>query len=260
VVDADIKGFFDNLDHEWLMRMLEQGVKDQRFLSLIRKWLKAGILEEDRRVVYPITGTHQGGVVSAVVANIYPHYALDLWLERVVKPQCQGDVMLMRFADDSVCCFQLWQYCQRFYKVLGLRLEKFKLELSAAKTRVIKFIRFETKDNESFDFLGFEYRWATSRAGGTLITMRTAKKKFYAVMTAFLTWIKEDQSKMDTSAILNKLRQKLQSIQRHAELLHDSEATNHRVLELNNALYEVSNTEESGAIKPHAEIREGAAR
>ena len=210
VVDADIKGFFDNLDHEWLMRMLEQRIDDQRFLHLIRKWLKAGILEEDGQIIYPITGTPQGGVISAVLANIYLHYALDLWLERVVKPQCEGDVMLMRYADDFVCCFQLRRDCQRFYKALGLRLGKFKLELSAAKTRVIKFTRFDTKDNESFDFLGFEYRWATSRAGKPLMTMRTAKKKFKMALTAILSWIKEERCKMGTFDILGKLRQKLQ--------------------------------------------------
>lgn len=210
VVDADIKGFFDNLDHEWLMRMLEQRINDQRFLGLIRKWLKAGILEEDGQIIYPITGTPQGGVISAVLANIYLHYALDLWLERVVKPQCEGDVMLMRYADDFVCCFQLRRDCQRFYKMLGLRLGKFKLELSVAKTRVIKFTRFETKDNESFDFLGFEYRWATSQAGKPLMTMRTAKKKFKIALTAILSWIKKERCKMGTSDILSKLRQKLQ--------------------------------------------------
>jgi len=210
VVDADIKGFFDNLDHEWLMRMLEQRINDRRFLHLIRKWLKAGILEEDGQIIYPVTGTPQGGVISAVLANIYLHYALDLWLEKVIKPQCEGDVMLMRYADDFVCCFQLRRDCQRFYKMLSLRLGKFKLELSAAKTRVIKFTRFDTKNNESFDFLGFEYRWATSQAGKPLMTMRTAKKKYRMALTAIQSWIKEERCRKGASAILNTLRQKLQ--------------------------------------------------
>ena len=210
VVDADIKGFFDNLDHAWLMKMLEQRINDRRFLHLIRKWLKAGILEEDGKVIYPITGTPQGGVISAVLANIYLHYALDLWLEKVIKPQSEGDVMLMRYADDFVCCFQLRRDCQRFYKMLGSRLGKFKLELSAAKTRLLKFTRFETEDSESFDFLGFEYRWATSRTGKPLMTMRTAKKKFKMALMAIQTWIKEERCRKGTLAILNTLRQKLQ--------------------------------------------------
>ena len=210
VVDADIKGFFDHIDHEWLLKMLEQRINDRAFLGLIRKWLKAGILEEDGRVIYPVTGTPQGGVVSAVLANIYLHYALDLWFEKVVKPRCNGDVMLMRFADDFVCCFQYRDDERRFFKVLGKRLGKFELELSAEKTQVIKFTRFETEDNNSFTFLGFEFRWGLSRAGKPLVTMRTSKQKFKAALAAILSWIKKDRSRLGTGALLTKLKQKLQ--------------------------------------------------
>ena len=210
VVDADIKGFFDHIDHEWLMRMLEQRINDRAFLGLIRKWLKAGILEEDGRVIYPVTGTPQGGVVSAVLANIYLHYALDLWFEKIVKPRYHGDVMLMRFADDFVCCFQYREDERRFSKVLGKRLGKFGLELSAKKTQVIKFTRFETDNNNSFTFLGFEFRWGLSRAGKPLVTMRTSKQKFRAALAAILSWIKKDRSRLGTGALLTKLKQKLQ--------------------------------------------------
>lgn len=209
IVDADIKGFFDNLNHDWLMKMLEQRINDRRFLGLIRKWLKAGILEEDGRIIYPVTGTPQGGIVSAVLANIYLHYALDRWVEKVIKPRSKGDVMLMRFADDFVCCFQYRHEVQQFYEDLGRRLGKFNLELSAEKTRVLKFTRFETKDNESFSFLGFDFRWGLSRAGKPLVTMRTSKKKFQAALGAILTWIKGDHCKLGTSAIFTKLGQKL---------------------------------------------------
>ena len=209
IVDADIKGFFDNLDHDWLMRMLEQRIDDRRFLGLIRKWLKAGILEEDGKIIYPVTGTPQGGIVSAVLANIYLHYALDRWFEKVVKPRSKGDVMLMRFADDFVCCFQYQPEVERFYEELGPRLGKFKLELAEAKTRVLKFTRFETKVNESFSFLGFDFRWGLSKAGKPLVTMRTAKKKFQAALTAILNWIKGDRCKLSTTAIFTKLGQKL---------------------------------------------------
>ena len=210
VVDADIKGFFDHIDHEWLMRMLEQRIDDRRFLDLIRKWLKAGILEEDGRVIYPVTGTPQGGIVSAVLANICLHFALDLWFEKVVKPRCRGDVMLMRFADDFVCCFQYHDDVQRFYNVLGKRLGKFKLELSTEKTQVIKFTRFETENGKFFTFLGFEFCWGRSRSGKPLVMMRTSKKKFRAALAAILSWIKGERCKLGTAAILIKLRQKLQ--------------------------------------------------
>ena len=210
VVDADIKGFFDHIDHEWLLKMLAHRINDRAFLGLIGKWLKAGILEEDGRVVYPVTGTPQGGVVSAVLANIYLHYALDLWFEKVVKPRCKGDVMLIRFADDFVCCFQYSEDERRFSKVLGKRLGKFGLELSVEKTKVIRFTRFETENNNSFTFLGFEYRWGLSRTGKPLVTMHTSKQKFRAALAAILSWIKKERSRFGTSALLIKLGQKLQ--------------------------------------------------
>lgn len=210
VVDADIKGFFDNLDHDWLMRMLEQRIDDQKFLGLIKKWLEAGILEEDGKIVYPSTGTPQGGIVSAVLANIYLHYTLDLWFEKIVKPRCRGDVMLIRFADDYVCCFQYHNDMQRFYKVLGNRMGKFNLELSKEKTNAIKFNRFEPDRSSSFTFLGFNYHWGTSRTGKPLVKMHTSKKKYRAAISAIHTWIKKVRCKLGTAGILLKLKQKLQ--------------------------------------------------
>jgi RNA-directed DNA polymerase len=210
IVDADIRGFFDNMDHEWLMKMLEERIKDRRLLGLIRKWLKAGILEEDGQVIYPVTGTPQGGVVSAVLANIYLHYALDLWFEKAVKPHCRGEVMMMRYADDFVCCFQYHEDAQVFYKELGKRLGKFKLELSKEKTQMINFTRFERRNSKTFVFLGFEYRWGESRTNKPLIKMQTSKKKFQAALSSISTWIKKERSKLGTRGIFIKLRQKLQ--------------------------------------------------
>jgi len=210
IVDADIKGFFDSIDHEWMMRMLEQRIDDKRFLGLIRKWLKAGILEEDGQVNYPVTGTPQGGIVSAVLANIYLHYALDLWFERVVKPRCRGDVLLTRFADDFVCAFQYRDDMERFYDVLGKRLGKFKLELSVEKTRAICFTRFETRKSETFTFLGFEYRWGLSRTGKPLVKMRTSKKKYRQSLSNISKWIRAERNQLGTPAIMQKLREKLQ--------------------------------------------------
>jgi len=123
VVDADIKGFFDNISHDWMIRMLAERINDRAFLGLIRKWLKAGILEEDGQVVNPTTGTPQGGIVSAILANIHLHYALDLWFEKVVKPHCRGDAVMMRYADDFVCCFQLAEDAHRFHAALVPRRE-----------------------------------------------------------------------------------------------------------------------------------------
>jgi RNA-directed DNA polymerase len=117
VVEADIKGFFDNIDHDWMMRMLAERIDDQPFLHLIRKCLKAGILETDGQVLHPVTGKPQGGVVSPILANLYLHYALDLWFERRFKPSCQGSAMFIRFADDFACAFERQKDAERFKPV-----------------------------------------------------------------------------------------------------------------------------------------------
>ena len=121
VVEADIKGFFNNIDHCWLLRMLEQRIDDIHLLRLIKKWLKAGVLEEDGKVIHPITGTPQGGVISPVLANIYLHFVLDLWFENHVEKHCSGKIFFVRYADDFVCLFKNEKDAENFYKVLPER-------------------------------------------------------------------------------------------------------------------------------------------
>ena len=106
LVEADIKGFFDHMGHDWIIKMLELRIDDRAFLNLIRKWLKAGILETDGRVIHPATGTPQGGIVSPVLANIYLHYALDLWFEKTVNTRSRGEARMCRYADDWVTAFR----------------------------------------------------------------------------------------------------------------------------------------------------------
>lgn len=209
ILDADISGFFDNIDHDWMIRMLEQRISDRRFLRLIRKWLKAGILEEDGKVLYPITGTPQGGVISAVLANIYLHFALDLWFDRVVKRHCRGDVMMTRFADDFVCCFQYADDAHRFHAALGPRLGKFGLTLSTEKTKLIRFTRFETEGGATFDFLGFTYRWDRSRTGKPLVRMATSGKKFKASLQAMTIWLKKERCHLRTRELFATLIRKV---------------------------------------------------
>jgi hypothetical protein len=114
--------------------MLAERVDDKSFLWLIEKWLKAGVLETDGKVLHPVTGTPQGGIVSPILANIYLHFALDLWFQKVVIPRCSGEACLIRYADDFVCAFEKEEDAKRFYEALGERLRKFNLELSAEKT------------------------------------------------------------------------------------------------------------------------------
>ena len=124
-MEADIKGFFDHLDHEWLLRMLDLRIGDGAVKRLIRKWLKAGILKEDGSVERPEEGTPQGGVISPILANVYLHYALDLWFEKAICKQCQGEAYLIRYADDFVALFRYKRDAEKFYQTLGVRLGKF---------------------------------------------------------------------------------------------------------------------------------------
>ena len=188
VVEADIKSFFDQIEHEWLLRMLEERIDDRPFLGLIGKWLKAGVLEEDGEVLKPKAGTPQGGSVSPVLANIYLHYVLDLWFEKVVKRHCQGEVLMIRYADDYVCLFQYKREVERFFRVLPKRLSKFGLELAPDKTRIIKFNRFRNENGERFCFLGFEFYWGTSRRGKAELYARTSRKKLHSSVSEFADW------------------------------------------------------------------------
>jgi RNA-directed DNA polymerase len=190
VVEADIQGFFDNIDHERLIKMLEERIDDKALLRLIRKWLRAGVLDTNGEVIQPEAGTPQGGIVSPILANIYLHYCLDEWFQQVVKKHCGGEACLIRYADDFVCAFERAEDAERFHRVLGKRLEKFGLELSAEKTRVIAFDRRQA-GKESFEFLGFEFRWGKDRRGKAHVQRRTSRKKLRNSLARFTEWCRQ---------------------------------------------------------------------
>jgi RNA-directed DNA polymerase len=190
VVEADIRGFFDHMDHDWLLKMLCQRIDDRAFLTLILKWLKAGILETDGSVINPDTGSPQGGSVSPVLANIYLHYALDRWFEKVVKPHCRGEAVMCRYADDWVCAFQFKNDADWFYQAVPGRLAKFKLEVAQEKTRIIRFNRFHPSMKRRFSFLGFEFFWKEGRKGVLRVMRRTSRKKLRGACRRIKEWIK----------------------------------------------------------------------
>ena len=194
VVEVDIKGFFDHLQWEWLERMLGQRISDEALLNLIRKWLRAGILEEDGKVTHPQTGTPQGGVISPVLANIYLHYTLDLWFQRVVQPHQRGRCWIIRYADDFVVCFEYRHEAEAFEKALKERLGKFGLEVAADKTKLLRFGHNGGPHNERFDFLGFEFYWEPDRQGKPRVKRRTATKKHLAALQRLKDWIKQHRS------------------------------------------------------------------
>ncbi|MCF7985428.1 MAG: group II intron reverse transcriptase/maturase [Thiohalocapsa sp.] len=190
LVEADIRGFFEHMDHDWLIEMLGQRIDDRAFLRLLRKWLKAGVLDTDGQVLHPATGSPQGGIVSPILANLYLHHALDLWFERVVKPRCRGEAHLCRYADDFVCAFRYRDDAQRFYAALPKRLAKFGLEVAPEKTQVLRFSRFHPSIQRRVTFLGFELFWFPDRGGTPRVMRRTARKKLHGATRRIKHWIK----------------------------------------------------------------------
>jgi len=197
IIEADIKGFFDNVKQDWLMKFLEHRIGDRRILRMVKRFLKAGV-SEDGSITVSDDGTPQGGVISPLLANIYLHYALDLWLEKVVRKRCTGQVRLIRVADDFVVCLQYKAEAEEVERLLIERLGKFGLEVEPTKTRVVEFGRYAA-DNakrrgerpETFDFLGFTHYCGTRRDGkGFRMKRVTARKKFTSKVKAFKGWLK----------------------------------------------------------------------
>ncbi len=195
LVEADIQGFFDNIDHAWILTMLALRIDDKAFLNLIRKWLKAGILEPDGMVTDPETGTPHGGIVSPVLANVSLHDALDLWFERVVKPLCKGEAIMCRFADDWGCAFRYKSDAERFYKVLPKRLQTFNLKVEPSKTQIRRFSRFHPGMERRFSFLGCEFFWFIDRKGTPRVKRRTARKKLQSCIKRVKVWIRDNRHK-----------------------------------------------------------------
>ena len=192
IVEADIKGYFDSIDHGKLLSMLEKRIDDKTFTRLITKWLKAGILEPEGYVKHPVTGTPQGGIVSPVLSNLYLHVVLDEWFQNEVKPRLKGRAIMCRYADDWVCAFQYKDDAQRFYRVLPKRLERYELQVEPSKTKIIRFSRYHPsrKGDKVFIFLGFEFHWFKDREGISRVKRRTAPIKQRSAISRMKTWLK----------------------------------------------------------------------
>lgn len=212
VVDADIKGFFNNVNHEWLVKFLEHTIQDRNFIRYIVRFLKSGIMEGMQHMESD-KGTPQGGLISPVLANVYLHYVLDLWFELYIKIKCKGKAYLVRYADDFVCCFEKEEDANMFYEELKDRLRKFDLELAEEKSRIIPF--GNKGDKEKFDFLGFTHVNGESRKGNYKLVHHTSGKKSKAKKQAVKIWLKENIRKYKISYLIKKLNIKLQGTFRY---------------------------------------------
>lgn len=215
IIDADIKGFFDNVNHDWMKKFLEHRISDPNLLRLVGRFLRNGYMEEGK-VYETDKGTPQGGIVSPILANIYLHYALDLWLERAVKPGCRGAVEIVRYADDFVICVQYKDEAEKILEALKERLGKFSLELAGDKTRIIEFGRYAKVNAVSkgikpatFNFLGFTHFIDKTRKGNFKVGRKTDRKRMTAKLKEMNLWLKGIRNQFQARIWWKTLRGKL---------------------------------------------------
>ena len=204
ILNCDIKGFFDNVDHKWLMKFLKHDIKDEVFLRYINRFLISGYVE-DMKYYETDRGTPQGGLISPILANVYLHYVLDLYFENYVKPKLKGEAYLVRYADDFLIMFQYENEAKLVYEILIKRLAKFGLEMEQDKTRILPFGRYKGT-NETFDFLGFMHYNGTTRTGKYIVGHKMSKKKRKLKHKSITKWIKEHRAFkfIETINLLNK--------------------------------------------------------
>jgi group II intron reverse transcriptase/maturase len=205
IVDADIEGFFEHLDHGVLQELLRRRVNDRGILRLIGRWLKAGVLEGET-FSRPDQGTPQGGVISPLLANLYLHYVLDAWFSEVVRPRMRGRAVLIRFGDDFVVGFEREDDARRFLEVLPKRLARFRLKLHPEKTRLIEFT---ARQRMTLDFLGFTHYWAKSRRGFWVVKRRTSRKRvarFLRELNRWCRWNRHAPVEWQYEILCRKLR------------------------------------------------------
>ena len=228
IVDADIKGFFDHINHDWMIKFLEYNIQDPNIIGLIKKYLKAGIMDKG---TYMTTeeGSAQGNIISPVLANIYMHYVLGLWYKEIVQKRAEGDTFLVVYADDFIAGFQYKSEAEEYYKALKNRVSKFGLELESSKSRLLEFGRFAEHNRkargegkpETFDFLGFTFYCSKNRNGKFSVKAKTSKKKFKQKLRNMKEWLYENRD-VRVKDLMKKLNIKLEGHYRYYGISNNS--------------------------------------
>jgi RNA-directed DNA polymerase len=216
IVEADIQGFYDHVNQEWLMKFLERRIGDERVLRLIVRLLKSGIME-DGLVRASDEGVPQGGNLSPLLSNVYLHYTLDLWFVRRFKRTCRGEAYYFRYADDFLACFQHREDAERFLSELGERLIQFHLQLEPTKTRLLEFGRFAEERLRrrgekpgTFDFLGFTHYCGHTSNGRFKVKRKTSGKKYQAKLKEMKVWLQRERSRTKQGKLLQQAKLKLE--------------------------------------------------
>lgn len=215
IVDADIRGFFDHVDQEWMMKFIKHRIADPNIQRLISRIMKAGVIEVGISYETP-EGVPQGGPISPILANIYLHYVIDLWFEKRIRRQCKGASYMVRYADDSVFCFQYEEEAKEFYQQLIERLKEFKLEIAEEKTKIITLGKDDSNDEDdegnkvagNFDFLGFTHYIGSCRDGRKRVKRKTSMKKYRASLLRAKEWIRDNRH-IPTKELMEKIVAKL---------------------------------------------------
>lgn len=247
VVDADIKGFFDNVDHGWMLKFLQERIQDPNLLRLIQRFLRAGVMQEGE-IYETDTGTPQGGIISPTLANVYLHYVLDLWFAVKVKRESRGEAYLIRYADDFICFFQHKDDAKTFYGKMIERLRKFNLEIAQDKTKIMEFGRFAEERRirrnegkpETFDFLGFTHYCGKSKNGIFRVKRKTSRKKFKAKLKAIAQWLFKNMH-MEIGELIKQVNAKLTGHYRYYGVTDNSNGINAYGYRVRRKLVEVLN-------------------